>query len=63
MKFGDMAGFTQALYSRSFHPRSDGDAEMAFGKSHKLVSEALGLPDGILDEQTRFAVSMTRKVG
>ncbi|KAK8100779.1 NAD(P)-binding protein [Apiospora kogelbergensis] len=55
MKEGNMVGFIQAMYVRTFFPNDDGN----FGKTRGLHNELLGLPVEDIDEFTRLAI--TRK--
>ncbi|KAK8002939.1 hypothetical protein PG989_002658 [Apiospora arundinis] len=55
MKAGNMVGFVQAMYTRTFFPNDDGN----FEKSRGLHNELLGLPVEDIDEFTKLAI--TRK--
>ncbi|KAK8034554.1 hypothetical protein PG993_009549 [Apiospora rasikravindrae] len=52
MKEGNMGGFVQAMYTRTFFPNGDG----VYEKSRGLDNELLGLPVEDLDEITKLAV-------
>lgn len=54
MQKGNMMGFAQLLYARSFFPDGAGN----FGRKFGLDNEKLGLPKEDLDEATKFGIHL-----
>ncbi|KAK8136457.1 NAD(P)-binding protein [Apiospora sp. TS-2023a] len=52
MQEGNMAGFVQAMYTRTFFPNDDG----AYERRHGLHNGLLGLPVEDIDEFTKLAI-------
>ncbi|KAK8046641.1 hypothetical protein PG996_014705 [Apiospora saccharicola] len=52
MQEGNMAGFVQAMYTRTFFPNDDG----AYERRHGLHNGLLGLPVEDMDEFTKLAI-------